>query len=109
VSNAPAQDDDDDMSATFRAMKQHSQDKRRSNLDNSTKLLRERGITFDVYNNGVHLVIRSGERVFDFWPSTGKFRERRNHFAPGSFAMNAQSKTSGRGVFNLLKQLEAAK
>jgi hypothetical protein len=105
VSNAPAHDDDDDMSATFRVMKEASQEKRRSNLDNSTKLLRERGITFDVYNNGVHLVIRSGERTWDFWPSTGKYRERRNHFAPGSFAMNAQSKTSGRGVFNLLRAI----
>jgi hypothetical protein len=95
MSNAPVQDDDDDMSATFRALKQHSQGKRRSNLDNSTKLLRERGITFDVYNNGVHLAIRSGERTWDFWPSTGKFIERK-------------SKRSGRGVFNLLNQLDSS-
>jgi hypothetical protein len=96
MTNAPAQDDDDDMSATFRVMKEASQEKRRSNLDNSTKLLRERGITFDVYNDGMHLVIRSGERVFDFWPSTGKWIER-------------ASKVDGRGVFNLLKAIESPK
>jgi hypothetical protein len=95
-----------DMAEDFRVLKQFAREKRRENRKSSTELLRERGITFDVYNNGIHLVIRSGSRAWDFWPSTGKWRERRNHFSPGTFPLNSTSKVSGRGVFNLLKQLE---
>jgi hypothetical protein len=106
MTNAKREDDYDDMSATFRAMKEHSKEKRRSNLKSSTELLTERGVKFDVYNNGVHLVIRSESRAWDFWPSTGKWRERPSGAKKGSFPLSAPSKVSGRGVFNLLKQLE---
>lgn len=95
MTNAKREDDDDDMSATFRAMKEHSKQKKRSNLKSSTELLIERGIEFQSCNEGLQLVIRGAVHTWDFWPSTGKFVQRK-------------TLKKGRGVFNLLKQIEAS-
>lgn len=92
----------------FRAMREHSQQKRRANLHSSTEILRQRGIAFESHNSGLHLVIRRGERTWDFWPSSGKYRERDRSAVPGSFAVHRKSVSSGRGVFNLLKAIGAS-
>ena len=54
--------------AEFRAFKQ---DKRRSNLANSTKLLEAAGVAFTSNNEGIHLVIQKDAETIDYWPSTG--------------------------------------
>lgn len=82
-----------------------AREKRAANVVSSKQLLRERGIAFTTHNEGRHLVIRQGERTFDFWPSRGTWRERVTSATPGSFGMSATNRISGRGVFNLLKQL----
>lgn len=68
----------------------------------SITLLRSRGITFEQRRNGVHLVIRAAGRVFDFWPTTGSWRERNNQLAPGSLAVHRTSLRSGNGIARLL-------
>jgi hypothetical protein len=79
--------------------------KRAENLRSSIEVLRERGIPFERLNNGFQIVIRVGSRTWDFWPTKGRWRERVTDAKPGSFALSACSRVSGRGVFNLLKQL----
>jgi hypothetical protein len=54
--------------AEFRAFKQ---EKRRSNLANSTKLLEAAGVAFTSHNEGIHLVIQKDAETIDYWPSTG--------------------------------------
>lgn len=80
-----------DCTDDFRAMKAEARDRKRNNLETSTQILVEKGIVFDSHANGVHLVVtlNAGARA-DFWPSTGKFINRKTH-------------VSGRGIFNLLK------
>lgn len=98
---------DEEMSDTemWTALKHESQERRHRNKASSTRLLRERGIPFESKNNGVHLIIRRETRVFDFWPSTGKWVERNNHLAPGTLSTHRPSLKQGRGIFNLLKEL----
>ena len=54
--------------AQWRAVKQQ---KKRSNLAYSTRLLEQNGLAYTVHNGGVHLVLHKGEQPVDFWPSTG--------------------------------------
>lgn len=68
--------------------------KRANNRESSPKILQERGITFELKNNGAHLVVTHNNKVADFWPGTGKYQVR----GSGKYK---------RGVFNLLKDLEA--
>jgi hypothetical protein len=67
--------------------------KRGHNAESSTKILKNKGVSFESKNNGAHLIV---ENRFDFWPSTGLFIERKTN-------------RKGRGVFNLLKLLNGGK
>lgn len=57
----------------WRDVRAARQQKRASNRETSTALLREAGIEFDERNAGAHLIIRRPGCVFDFWPGTGKW------------------------------------
>lgn len=76
-------------------MKEQSRERRADNRENSADLLRQRGVAFEVKNDGAHLIVRHKGKVADLWPGTGKFRIR-----PGDKYQ--------RGVFRLLEQLGAA-
>lgn len=78
-----------DMGDDFNAFKKAGQQKRWRNLENSTRILKEHGIPFETYNNGIHLKVGP----FDFWPSTGLY-------------MHSKTQKTGRGVFNLIKESE---
>jgi hypothetical protein len=83
-----------DMGDLYKDWEKAKKAKKRSNLAYSTKILREKGISFDSKNDGVHLIIKSnGISIIDFWPSTGKY-------------INRRSRKEGRGVRNLIKELE---
>lgn len=73
------------------------------------KLLRDRGIKFDSYNSGSHLVIRRAGRVFDLWPRSQRWRERYQRDKPGSFPVHRSSVRSGCGVADLIKAIEEVK
>lgn len=82
-----------DLADIFGAYRQERIEKKRRNLEQSTQILRDRGVSFTAKNNGVHLIIRRGTvPLADFWPSTGKW------------IMRTGGK-KGRGVFNLLNEL----
>lgn len=90
-------DDDDDMGAMYRAMKQAHANKREENRDNSATLLIKYGIAFDTCNFGAHLMIKLGGKnttnsIIDFWPGTGRWVVR-------------DKDTRGFGVFGLLAVL----
>ena len=82
------------MSETYSQLKEHKRKKRFNNVQGSRNLLISNGIKFDSYNDNYHLVIHSTSGLIDFWPSTGKFKQRKGN-----------NKISGRGIFNLLKLL----
>lgn len=60
-----------DMAEIFNDLRAFKQEKRRSNLASSTRLLEHNGIPFTVHNGGIHLVLTKGDQTIDFWPSTG--------------------------------------
>lgn len=74
----------------YREMRQYAAEKRRRNKECSTAMLRENGIVFETKNNGAHLIIRTAKGTVNFFPSTGLYNGVLN----------------GRGVLNLLKELE---
>lgn len=82
-----------DIGDTFKALKEVNREKKQDNLAKSTSLLVERGVAFESHNGGVHLVVSGSKGLIDFWPSTGKYITR-------------YSRKDGRGVHNLIKELE---
>jgi hypothetical protein len=84
-----------DMHHHFEALKDASKERRASNLERSTNLLGEKGVSYVSKNDGNHLIVTGRDELIDFWPSTGKFKQR-------------SSKVYQRGVFNLLKLCEVS-
>lgn len=62
---------DNEVSEMWKAVREHKQKKKRSNLAYSTAQLTAAGLPFDSHNMGVHLVLMKGDQPIDFWPSTG--------------------------------------
>ncbi len=60
-----------DMGEVFNHWRTIKQEKKRSNLASSTRLLETNGIPVTVHNGGIHLVLSKGDQTIDFWPSTG--------------------------------------
>lgn len=85
-----------DMGELFNEWKKLKQEKRQSNLQFSTELLKASGFEFESKNNGVHLIIDTDDGKIDFWPSTGLFQTRWDG-------------RQRRGVKNLIKTLEGGK
>lgn len=65
--------------------------KKQKNQQASTELLHKKGIKFESFNDGNHLVVSAAGNKIDFWPSTGKYR-------PRNYKVEY-----GRGVLNLIK------
>jgi len=85
-------EDDDDLGATFRAMAEHSKQKRAGNRENSAAMLTAAGVVFESKNEGAHLVVHHHTGMIDFWPGTGLWIVR-------------GVKYKGRGVRKLLQRL----
>lgn len=65
-----------DMGDTFKCLRLQKQKERFLRLEKSTKKLNQLGIDFVSKNNGLHLIINKGKYVYDFYPSTSKYRIR---------------------------------
>ena len=82
-----------ELGEAYKALAEHNkverQEKKRLNKARSTQILADKGIPFQSFNNGVHLVVGT----FDFWPSTGKF-------------ISHVTGEKGRGVFKLIKKIK---
>ncbi len=83
---------EDDDEHGWKAVRKGRQEKRHSNLQYSTQLLRENGIEFVAKNDGIHLIISTTPAI-DFYPSTGLWIERGTNI-------------KGRGVRKLLNYLK---
>lgn len=57
--------------------KRERKKKRHQNKEYSTNLLIREKIDFESFKEGDHLVITHNNKVIDFWPSTGKFIDRK--------------------------------
>lgn len=79
-----------DQGEMFNALRAARQEKRAENRETSVAVLKERGIPFDTRNGGTHLIVGFGDVMFDFWPGTGKFKQR-------------PTGIEGRGVFTMLR------
>jgi hypothetical protein len=79
-----------DMGELFCAARVASQEKRSANLESSVELLTNSGVSFEKLSEHHYLV--AGR--YDFWPSTGLFIDRK-------------TKSKSRGIFELLKIVEA--
>lgn len=75
----------------FKFLKERSKIKKEHNKINSIKMLAEKGYLVEVLSDYHFRVLG-----YDFWASTGVF-------------INIKTKKKGRGVFNLIKMLEAKK
>jgi len=65
-------------------------------------VLRAAGLHWDQKTRGALLVIRRHGRTFDFWPSTGKWRERDNAMCRERIAFNRTSRRNGQGTDTLI-------
>ena len=74
-------------------LKEESKKRRKRNQNRSTSLLDENGIKYESKNGGMHLVV---DGSYDFWPSTGKWVNRKN----GIYK---------RGVLNLIKEFRVSR
>jgi len=95
----------EDTVEVFRALKEHSRTERQARKKSNTDLLREKGVAFTEHNGGTHFVIRDRGRVFDAWPSSGKWRQRDTEANAGDLAVHRQSLRSGVGFSGLLAAL----
>ena len=69
-----------DMGDVGRALKQASKHRRARNRAAGAAYLEREGIKFTTHNMGAHLIIVStptGVSVWDYWPGTGKWKERK--------------------------------
>lgn len=82
----------EELSEFYKSWGARKRKKKESNLSWSTDKLAKDGIVFDSKNGGAHLIISHNEKIYDFWPSTGKFLDR----SSGKY---------GRGIRNLYKKL----
>ena len=66
-----------DLSETYKAMREHSQEKRAKNREFAINYLLDNDVDFGTRNGGVHLMVECGvSGIIDFWPGTGKWIER---------------------------------
>jgi hypothetical protein len=77
-----------ELGETYKALKEHSQEKRASNREQSAQYLTNAGIPFTSNNHGAHLIVEGKDCFIDFWPGTGKWISR--------------NKETGFGVRNLV-------
>jgi len=77
----------------FRAMSEHSKNKRANNREQSAQYLTKHDILFESKNNGAHLIVEGRDCYIDFWPGTGKWKTRKGK--------------SGFGVRNLVRHIDA--
>ncbi len=84
---------DEEQIAIWAAQKEEGKERKKRNRAHSLAILREKGITYETLSEGAgHYRIAH----FDFWPSTGKY-------------LNRKTNKYSRGVFNLIKDLRNGK
>ena len=65
-----------DLGETFEGFRAAKQAKRASNRNQSADYLKQRGIPFTSHNDGAHLIVEGPAGYIDFWPGTGRWKDR---------------------------------
>lgn len=86
-------EDDDDIGATFRALRLASQEKRARNREHGATLLKEAAIPFEERNGGAHLIVGHPGYIYDYWPGTGYWKSR-------------ETGISRRGILKLIAKIQ---
>jgi hypothetical protein len=68
-----------DMGDGYKFLKDQKKERNRLRLEYSIERLKEFDINFESKNGGFHFIIKKGMWVYDFYPSTGKYRIRGRH------------------------------
>lgn len=71
--------------------------------------LRAAGIGYEAKVGQAQVLIRRGRRTFEFWPSTGKWRERDAALCRGQAAWNRPPRQRGEGTDALIAAVRAAR
>lgn len=66
-----------ELGETFEGYRAAKQEKRASNRSQSADYLTQRGIPFSSHNFGAHLIVEGPAGYIDFWPGTGRWKDRR--------------------------------
>lgn len=77
-------------------MKDASSERRDKNRVSSAEMLKRHDVHYETKNNGIHLIVKMHEKIWDFWPGTGKYKRR-------------DSSDYRHGVKNLLKEINSFK
>lgn len=85
----------EELSETFKAMREHSKQKRTRNGEYSLALLRKENIPFEICNHeNLHTLVCG---KIDFWPTTGRWvvREKRGWLKRGVMSLIKYVKSMG--------------
>jgi hypothetical protein len=83
--------EDSDIGENWKAYREHRREKKAGNVTSSLELLAAKGVPFSVLSVANHHTLVAGR--CDFWPSTGKWRDR-------------VTGRTGRGVQKLISHVE---
>lgn len=76
-----------DMAEVFRAMTANAKDRRIRRYAINMKMMKDYGVEFTSHNNGYHLIIKNGDEIIDFWPSTSRWRIRGKRSTFGNLSL----------------------
>lgn len=93
----------DETTEVYRALREWKKTEKQASLKSGREALEAAGVAFQVKNAGYHYVVSHEGRTVDYWPSTGRWRERVTG-EPGNF-QTLNSKRHGKGHETLLKSL----
>jgi hypothetical protein len=65
-----------ELGEAFEGYRAAKQAKRASNRSQSADYLKQRGIPFTSHNDGAHLIVEGPAGYIDFWPGTGRWKDR---------------------------------
>jgi hypothetical protein len=82
---------------------------RASDVSNNLRRLREAGIGYEAQFGRPQVIIRRPGRTFEFWPSTGRWRERDMSVCRERLAWNRAARQDGHGVESLLDAIGAGR
>lgn len=68
-----------DVGDMYKFLNDQKKERKRLRMEYSIERLKEFGINFESKSGGFHFVIKKGMWIYDFYPSTGKYRIRGGH------------------------------
>lgn len=67
-----------EMGDAFREHREYMRGVKEARADEALDILSKSGIAFETLDCGRHLIFRDGNQVVDFWPTTGRWFDRKS-------------------------------